>query len=188
MLGNLTHIAIAVPDLEAAIHQYQDVFEAFVSAPQDLTEHGVRAAMVKLSNTTIELITPLGDNSPIQRFLDKNPSGGVHHLCYEVTDIAKARDQLTTAGLRVIGDGTPKMGYRGNPVLFFNPKDCFGALIELEEMPISKAQARIEIERIGPAHTLSQEGTDSLVGYGAVGIELEVDFKTGTPKDNEEDV
>jgi len=187
MLENLSHVAIAVPDLDAAIHQYQDVMGAFVSAPQDLPEHGVRAVMVKLSNTTIELITPLGDNSPIRKFLEKNPTGGVHHLCYEVSNIERARDQLTTSGLSVIGDSTPKLGYHGNPVLFFNPKDCLGVLIELEEVASVSVKGRVEIERIGPAHTFAKpSSTDSLDGYEAFNIGLEVDFKTRTPDDDKD--
>ncbi len=186
MLGNLNHVAIAVPDLDAAIRQYQDIMGVFVSSPTDLPDHGVRVAVAKIPNTTIELITPLGNDSPIKGFLDKNPSGGIHHLCYEVNNIEKARDQLIAAGLQVVGDGTPKTGYHGNPVIFFNPKGTLGALIELEEVA-SKIESRIEIERIGPAHTVSPAvDSDSMRGYDAVGIGMEVDFKVGTPKDNKE--
>lgn len=185
MIENLAHVAIAVPDLEAAIRQYENVFGAFVSSPQDLPDHGVRVAMIKLSNTIIELITPLGKTSPLKNFLKKNPQGGIHHLCYEVTDITKARDSLTAAGLRVIGEGTPTPGYHGNPVLFFHPKDCLGALIELEEIGISKVQ-ECNQHPVGIVHTSSQSKPDSLGGVDGVGIKFEVDFKHKTPVDNRE--
>lgn len=186
MIENLNHVAIAVPDLDAAIHQYQDIMGVFVSSPQDLPDHGVRVAMVKLDNVVIELITPLDDTSPIKNFLERNPKGGIHHLCYDVSNIEKAREQMTAAGLNVIGDGTPKTGYHGNPVLFFNPKDTFGVLIELEEVAAHSTKSRVEIERIGPAHTFKQEVTDDLEGYQAFNIGLEVDFKSKTPTDNKE--
>lgn len=186
MIGNLNHIAIAVPNLEAAIHQYQDLFGAFVSEPRDLPDHGVRVAMVKLPNTTIELITPLGENSPLQGFLEKNPLGGTHHLCFEVSDIAQARDTLSAGGLQVIGDGTPQPGYHGNPVLFFHPKDCLGVLIELEGIPLPKHLGRIEIGRIGPAHTFPQDSSNTLKGVDGIGIEIQIDSKRTTPGDNEE--
>lgn len=185
MIGNLSHVAIAVPDLEVAIHQYENVFGAFVTSPQDIPNHGVRVAMVKLSNTTIELITPLGKTSPLKSFLKKNPQGGIHHLCYEVSDITKARDVLTVAGLRVIGDGTPTPGYHGNPVLFFHPKDCLGALIELEEIGSSKTQKHTQ-HPIRPVHTSSVNASTSLGGVEGVGIKFEVDFKRKTPEDNGE--
>jgi methylmalonyl-CoA/ethylmalonyl-CoA epimerase len=181
LIGNLGHIAIAVPDLDAAIHQYENVFGAFVSAPQDHPPHGVRVAMVKLPNTTLELITPLGEASPLDNFLKRNPQGGIHHLCYEVTDITKARDTLTAAGLRVIGDGVPTPGYHGNPVLFFHPKDSLGVLIELEEIGPSKDQ-----ERVGPVHTPSQRDSESFRGTEGIGIKFDVDFKRRTPEDNRE--
>ncbi len=186
MIGNLNHIAIAVPDLDAAIHQYQVVFGAFVTSPQDLPDHGVRVAMVNLPNTKIELITPLGDNSPLQKFLQKNPLGGVHHLCYEVSDILKARDQLIAAGLEVAGDYDPKIGYHKHPVLFFHPKDCLGVLIELEEIPALKMKERVGIERIGPIHTISKTTAGSFQGVEGIGIGIEVDFKRKTPTDNKE--
>ncbi|MBY0501296.1 MAG: methylmalonyl-CoA epimerase [Alphaproteobacteria bacterium] len=186
MIGNLNHIAIAVPNLELAINQYQNVFGAFTSTPRDLTDHGVRIAMVKLPNTTIELITPLGENSPIQGFLDKHPQGGLHHLCYEVTDLAKAKDTLSVSKIQVIGDGEPKLGFHGNPVLFFNPKDCLGVLIELEEISVPKVQSRVEIDRIGPAHTFPQFSTDTMEGVEGIGIGINVDFKKPTPEDNKE--
>jgi methylmalonyl-CoA/ethylmalonyl-CoA epimerase len=186
MIGNLNHVAIAVPNLEAAVNQYTDLFGAFVSESRDLPEHGVRVAMVKLPNTTIELLTPLGENSPLKGFLEKNPLGSVHHLCYEVTDIIKARDRLSAGGLQVIGEGTPELGYHGNPVLFFHPKDCLGVLIELEEIPLPKQQERIEISRMGPAHTLSQVSSDTLEGVEGIGVGIEIDLKRLTPQDNEE--
>src|SRR3990167_6435550 len=185
MIGNLAHVAIAVPDLEAAIHQYETIFGAFVSSPEDLFSHGIRVAIVKLSNTTIELITPLGKKSPLKNFLKRNPHGGIHHLCYEVSNIIKARDELIAAGRRVLGDGNPTLGYHGNPVLFFNPKDCLGALIELEEVAPSKAQEHIH-HPVKPIHTSSQNDPDSLRGVQGIGIELAVDFKCNAPEDNGE--
>lgn len=134
MLGRLNHVAIAVPDIEAATRIYRDVLGAEVSAPQDLPEHGVRVVFVTLPNTKIEFLEPLGDNSPIAKFLDKNPDGGMHHLCYEVKDIRAARDHLKAQGMRVLGDGEPKTGAHGKPVLFLHPKDCLGTLTELEEV------------------------------------------------------
>lgn len=133
MIGRLNHIAIAVPDLEAASAQYRDTFGASVGAPIDLPEHGVSVVFVDLANTKIELLNPLGENSPITRFLDKNPSGGIHHICYEVPDILAARDRLAADGARVLGDGKPKTGAHGKPVLFLHPKDFNGTLIELEQ-------------------------------------------------------
>lgn len=134
MIGRLNHVAIAVPDLDAAIAQYRDTLEADVGAPQDLAEHGVTVVFITLPNTKIELLHPYGDNSPIRGFLDKNPSGGIHHICYEVDDIIKARDHLIASGARVLGDGTPKTGAHGKPVLFLHPKDFTGTLVELEQV------------------------------------------------------
>jgi len=185
MIGNLNHVAIAVPNLEAAADQYKDLFGAFVSDPRDLPDHGVRVVLVKLPNTIIELLTPLGENSPLQGFLEKNPQGGVHHLCYEVPDITKARDHLSAGGLQVIGEGTPQIGYHGNPVLFFHPKDCLGVLIELEEIPVPKVHERVEVTRIGPAHTFPQGSSDTLEGVEGIGIGIEIDLKRLTPGDNE---
>lgn len=187
MIGNLNHVAIAVPDLDAAIAQYQNVFGVFVTSPIDLPDHGVRVAIVKLSNTKVELITPLGENSPIQNFLVKHPQGGIHHLCYEVPDILQARDQLTANNIQVLGDGTPKNGYHGTPVLFFNPQDSMGTLIELEEVKSAKTQGRVEIGRISPSHGYRTSDPNSLEGVDGVGIRVEVDYKTTTPKDNMED-
>jgi methylmalonyl-CoA/ethylmalonyl-CoA epimerase len=187
MIGNLNHIAIAVPDLDAAIRQYKSTFGAFVTSPQDLPDHGVRVAMVNLPNTKIELITPLGENSPIQNFLEKHPLGGIHHLCYEVEDIQKARDQLTAAGLEVAGDSEPKPGFHGHPVLFFHPKSCFGVLIELEEVPAVDLKGRVEVQRIGPVHTFPQSSIPDLEGIEGIGIGIEVDFKRKTPPDNKEE-
>ncbi len=134
MIGRLNHVAIAVPDLEAASEQYRTALGANVGAPQDEPDHGVTVVFIELPNTKIELLYPLGDNSPIAAFLEKNPSGGIHHVCYEVEDITAARDQLTQSGARVLGDGKPKIGAHGKPVLFLHPKDFNGCLVELEQV------------------------------------------------------
>jgi len=134
MIGRLNHVAIAVPDMAAATAQYRDVLGANVTAPQDEPDHGVSVVFVTLANTKIELLQPLGEDSPIAGFLAKNPAGGMHHICYEVTDILAARDRLTTAGARILGDGTPRIGAHGKRVLFLHPKDFNGTLIELEEV------------------------------------------------------
>jgi methylmalonyl-CoA/ethylmalonyl-CoA epimerase len=134
MIGRLNHVAIAVPDLAAATAIYRDTLGADVSAPQDVAEHGVTVVFVNLPNTKIELLHPLGENSPIAAFLAKNASGGIHHVCYEVEDIIAARDKLISAGARVLGDGEPKTGAHGNPVLFLHPKDFCGTLVELEQV------------------------------------------------------
>ncbi|NKX43673.1 methylmalonyl-CoA epimerase [Roseicyclus persicicus] len=134
MIGRLNHVAIAVPDLEAAAAQYRDTLGAKVGAPQDEPAHGVTVIFIELPNTKVELLYPLGENSPIKGFLDKNPSGGIHHICYEVEDILAARDQLRAAGARVLGDGEPKIGAHGKPVLFLHPKDFTGTLVELEQV------------------------------------------------------
>ncbi len=133
MIGRLNHVAIAVSDLEAATAQYRDVLGASVSAPMDEPDHGVRVVFVDLGNTKVELLHPLGENSPIAGFLERNPSGGMHHLCFEVEDISAARDRLVKQGARVLGDGVPKPGAHGKPVLFLHPKDFSGTLIELEQ-------------------------------------------------------
>jgi methylmalonyl-CoA/ethylmalonyl-CoA epimerase len=134
MLGRVNHIAIVVPDLAAATASYRDTLGATVSAPQALPEHGVTVVFVELPNTKVELLEPLGENSPVTAFLEKNPSGGMHHMCYEVADILAARDRLIAAGARVLGSGEPKTGAHGKPVLFLHPKDFFGTLIELEQV------------------------------------------------------
>ena len=133
MIGRLNHVAIAVPDLTAAAAQYRNILGAQVSDPVDQPNHGVTVIFVELPNTKIELLHPLGADSPIRGFLEKNPSGGMHHLCYEVDDILVARDQLVAAGARVLGDGEPKIGAHDKPVLFLHPKDFCGTLIELEQ-------------------------------------------------------
>src|SRR6476660_3664930 len=133
MLGRLNHIAIAVPDLEQAIRTYRDILGAEVSRPQAEPLHGVTVVFVELPNTKIELLEPLGASSPIKGFLDKNPSGGIHHVCYEVADIIAARDRLKAEGARILGDGEPKIGAHGKPVLFLHPKDFSGTLVELEQ-------------------------------------------------------
>ena len=133
MIGRLNHVAIAVPDLEAAAALYRNTLGAGVSAPVPQPAHGVSVVFVELPNTKIELLHPLGENSPIAGFLEKNTAGGIHHVCYEVEDIRAARDRLKSAGARVLGDGEPKIGAHGKPVLFLHPKDFCGTLIELEE-------------------------------------------------------
>jgi len=134
MLGRVNHIAIAVPDLGQASALYRDTLGASVSEPQALPEHGVTVVFVELPNTKVELLEPLGDASPIAAFLAKSPAGGMHHICYEVEDIASARDLLTARGARVLGSGEPKIGAHGKPVLFLHPKDFQGTLIELEQV------------------------------------------------------
>ena len=133
MIGRLNHVAIAVKDAVAAGAIYR-AMGAEVTAPQSLPEHGVTIVFVNLPNTKIEFIQPLGDNSPIAKFLERNADGGIHHICYEVDDVIAARDALTAKGARVLGDGVPKTGAHGKPVLFFHPKDFSGTLIELEQV------------------------------------------------------
>jgi methylmalonyl-CoA/ethylmalonyl-CoA epimerase len=133
MLGRLNHVALAVPDLEVAMQFYRDQLGARVSPPQSLPEHGVRIVFVDVGNSKVELMEPLDDASPIMPFLVRNPGGGTHHVCYEVADIIAARDKAKIAGLRILGDGEPRIGAHGKPVLFLHPKDTFGTLIELEQ-------------------------------------------------------
>ncbi len=133
MIGRFNHVAIAVPDLAAATATYRDTLGAQVSAPLAQPEHGVTAVFVTLPNTKVELLEPLGAGSPIAKFLERNPAGGVHHLCFEVDDIIAARDRLKSAGARVLGDGEPKLGAHGKPVIFLHPKDFCGTLVELEQ-------------------------------------------------------
>lgn len=132
MIGRLNHVAIAVPDLEAAAARYR-MLGATVGAPQDEPDHGVTVIFIDLPNTKVELLYPLGENSPITAFLDRNPGGGMHHICYEVDDIQAARDHLVSEGARILGNGEPKIGAHGKPVLFLHPKDFDGCLIELEQ-------------------------------------------------------
>jgi methylmalonyl-CoA/ethylmalonyl-CoA epimerase len=134
MIGRLNHVAIAVPDLEAAAEQYRGALGAQVGPPQDEPDHGVTVIFIELPNTKIELLYPLGADSPIRSFLEKNPAGGIHHVCYEVDDILAARDHLKATGARVLGDGEPKIGAHGKPVLFLHPKDFQGTLVELEQV------------------------------------------------------
>jgi methylmalonyl-CoA/ethylmalonyl-CoA epimerase len=134
MIGRLNHVAIVVPDLAAAASLYRHALGARVSPPQALPAHGVTVVFVELPNSKIELLEPLGATSPVRGFLEKNPSGGMHHLCYEVEDIIAARDRLVAAGARVLGDGEPKIGAHEKPVLFLHPKDFCGTLIELEQV------------------------------------------------------
>ena len=134
MIGRLNHVAIAVPDLEAAAAQYEGVLGAHVGAPQDEPDHGVTVIFIHLPNTKIELLHPLGGNSPVAAFLERNPAGGIHHICYEVDDIRVARDRLRQEGARILGDGEPRTGAHGKPVLFLHPKDFNGTLIELEQV------------------------------------------------------
>lgn len=133
MIGKLNHVAVAVPDLVAAATTYRNNLGAKVSEPQALPEHGVTVVFVELGNTRIELMEPLGESSPIAKFLKNNPAGGMHHLCYEVADIIAARDRLKRAGARVLGSGEPAIGAHGKPVLFLHPRDFCGTLIELEQ-------------------------------------------------------
>ncbi|PWR25586.1 methylmalonyl-CoA epimerase [Zavarzinia aquatilis] len=134
MIGRLNHIALAVPDLSSATALYRDTLGAKVSAPIDQPDHGVTVVFVELPNTKIELLYPLGEKSPIANFLERNPGGGIHHVCYEVEDILAARDKLKAEGARVLGDGNPKIGAHGLPVLFLHPKDFLGTLVEIEEV------------------------------------------------------
>jgi len=133
MIGKLNHVAIVVPDLEAASNLYRSTLGADVSEPEDLPDHGVTTVFVNLPNTKIELLHPLGADSSIAKFLQKNPSGGMHHICYEVDDILAARDHLINEGARILGDGEPKIGAHGKPVLFLHPKDFCGTLVEIEQ-------------------------------------------------------
>jgi methylmalonyl-CoA/ethylmalonyl-CoA epimerase len=134
MIGRLNHVAIAVRDLDAAVATYKNALGAKVSEATAQPEHGVTVVFVELPNTKIEFLEPLGDNSPIAKFLERNPDGGIHHVCYEVDDIIAARDQLKARGARVLGDGNPKIGAHGKPVLFLHPKDFLGTLTELEQV------------------------------------------------------
>jgi methylmalonyl-CoA/ethylmalonyl-CoA epimerase len=133
MIGRLNHVAIVVPDLAAASALYRRTLGARTSEPQPLPEHGVTVVFVELPNTRIELLEPFGDASPVRRFLERNPAGGMHHLCYEVDDIVTARDRLHAEGARVLGDGEPRTGAHGKPVLFLDPNYFCGTLIELEQ-------------------------------------------------------
>ncbi|NBS01647.1 MAG: methylmalonyl-CoA epimerase [Rhizobiales bacterium] len=134
MIGRLNHVAIAVNNLEAAIATYRDVLGASVSAPLPQPEHGVTVVFIELPNTKIELLEALGEASPIAKFLERNPDGGIHHICYEVDDVIAARDKLKSGGARVLGDGTPRIGAHGKPVIFLHPKDFNGTLVELEQV------------------------------------------------------
>lgn len=134
MIGKLNHVAIAVSDLDGAVAVYRDILGAEVSEKIDLPDHGVTTVFVNLPNSKIELLLPLGENSPIAKFVEKNPAGGVHHLCYEVEDIIAARDTLLAAGMRILGSGEPKIGAHGKPVLFLHPKDFCGTLTEIEQV------------------------------------------------------
>ncbi len=134
MIGRLNHVAIAVKDLAKATAIYKNALGAKVTAPTEQPEHGVTVVFVELPNTKIEFLEPLGENSPIAKYLEKNPDGGIHHVCYEVEDILAARDLLKAQGARVLGDGNPKIGAHGKPVLFLHPKDFCGTLTELEQV------------------------------------------------------
>jgi len=134
MIGHLNHVAMVVPNLDAAARLYRDTLGASVSMPVELPEHGVVTVFVELGNTKVELLHPLGAESPIARFLERHPEGGIHHVCYEVEDIHVARDRLQQDGYRVLGDGQPRVGAHGKPVLFLHPKDFLGTLIELEQV------------------------------------------------------
>ena len=134
MIGNLNHIAIVVPDLGKAVAIYRDALGAKVSVPVDLPEHGVRVVFIELINAKIELLLPIGTDSPIAKFLERNPDGGMHHICYEVEDLIDAKEKCISQGLRVLGSGEPKIGAHGKPVIFLHPKDLCGTLIELEQV------------------------------------------------------
>lgn len=134
MIGRLNHVAIAVKDLDAATAIYRDTLGAKVTEPLPQPEHGVTVVFVELPNSKVELMSPLGENSTIQGFVDKNPAGGIHHVCYEVEDIITARDKMKAAGARVLGSGAPKIGAHGKPVIFLHPKDFLGTLVELEQV------------------------------------------------------
>lgn len=134
MIGRLNHVAIVVPDLEAASNIYKQTLGAKVTEPADLPDHGVTTVFVELPNTKIELLHPLGEGSPIAKFLETNPAGGMHHICYEVDDIYSARDKLVKEGARILGDGEPKNGAHNKPVLFLHPKDFAGTLVEIEQV------------------------------------------------------
>lgn len=134
MIGNLNHVAIAVGNLEQAAASWRSRLGASVSAPQALPEHGVTVVFIDTGNSKVELLEPLGEDSPIAKFLERNPDGGIHHMCFEVEDILAARDQLTAEGARVLGSGEPRIGAHGKPVLFLHPKDFTGTLIELEQI------------------------------------------------------
>ena len=133
MIGRLNHVAIAVKNIAAAAEIYRNTLGGDVSEIESQPEHGVRTVFITLPNTKIELLEPLGEGSPIEKFLDRNPDGGIHHICYEVGDIIQARDKLSASGARVLGDGEPKIGAHGKPVLFLHPKDFCGTLVELEQ-------------------------------------------------------
>ena len=133
MIERLNHVAIAVPDIASASALYRTTLGASVSEPEPQPDHGVTVVFITLQNTKIELLEPLGEGSPIAKFLENNPAGGIHHICYEVDDIIAARDRMTSEGARVLGDGNPKTGAHGKPVLFLHPKDFCGTLVELEE-------------------------------------------------------
>ena len=133
-IGRLNHIAIAVPNIENAVKAWEKALGANVSNPQILPEHGVKVVFIESPNTKVELLEPLNEYSPISKFLTKNPNGGMHHICYEVEDIRSASKKLELAGARILGDGKPKIGAHGNPVIFLNPSDFSGTLIELEEI------------------------------------------------------
>jgi methylmalonyl-CoA/ethylmalonyl-CoA epimerase len=134
MIGRLNHVAIVVPDLASAAERYSGTLGATVTDPIELPDHGVTTIFVELPNTKIELLHPLGESSPIARYLERNPDGGMHHVCYEVDDILAARDQLVATGARILGDGEPKAGAHGKPVLFLHPKDFCGTLVEIEQV------------------------------------------------------
>jgi methylmalonyl-CoA/ethylmalonyl-CoA epimerase len=134
MIGRLNHLAIVVPDLAAAAANYAETLGAKVTDPIDLPDHGVTTIFVELPNTKIELLHPLGENSPVAKYLEKNPDGGMHHVCYEVDEILAARDKLVASGARILGDGEPRIGAHGKPVLFLHPKDFCGTLVEIEQV------------------------------------------------------
>ena len=140
MIGRLNHVALVVDDLQSATKTYRDMLGASVSEQQPLPEHGVTVVFVDLPNTRIELLEPLGDESPVSRFLEKHRGGGIHHICLEVHDVTKASAELVAKGAKILGDGQPKMGAHGNPVIFLHPADFHGCLLELEEVPTATSE------------------------------------------------
>lgn len=183
MIGNLAYIAIAVPDLDLAIQYYQNFLGTFVTSPQKATSEGIRFATVKLPNTLIKLMAPLGENSPLKNFLTKNPQGGVHHLCYEAPNLDEAKALLSSSGIQILENPPPLLDNKST--LIFDSQNTFGVIIALQEKAAPNLKGRVEIDRIGAIHT-PHLSSDSLKGVGGIGISVEVDFQRKTPSDNME--